>query len=67
MNLIREQYSLLPALQYPVLKAFWITMAIGLAFLALCSVKSIFKIHSPTVQINHVLYIGGNVTNGVTQ
>jgi hypothetical protein len=34
-------------------------MGIGLALLALCSIKTIFKIHSPTIQINHVLYIGG--------
>ena len=52
-------------LAYPVLKAFWVSFAIGISFLALCSIKTIFKIHMPTVQINHVLYIGGSATSGV--
>lgn len=59
----KDYTSLLLLLAYPTLKAFWITLSIGLAFLALCSIKTLFKIRMPTVQVNHVLYIGGSVTN----
>jgi hypothetical protein len=50
-----------------VATAFWVTLSIGLALLATARLRTLTHVTFPAITINHVLWIGGNVTNELTR